>query len=71
VLKQLKVLRALAKNKRHHELLDPMPFLEQVTQLVDAEKPKSATRKTTGKTATKKAAVKKKSMARTKTAKSL
>jgi hypothetical protein len=48
-----------------------MPFLEQVTQLVDAEKPKSATRKTTGNTATKKAAVKKKSMARTKTAKSV
>jgi hypothetical protein len=53
-----------------------MPFLDQVTQLMDtATKSGEATRKAAGaatkKTATKKAAIKKKAMARKKTAKSV
>ena len=72
VLKQLKIVRPLPKNKRHHELLDPMPFLDQVTHLMDTgAKSGRATRKAastaTKKTATKKAAIKKKAMSRRKT----
>jgi hypothetical protein len=72
VLKQLKVVQALPKNKRHHELLDPMPFLDQVTQLMDAQTKtvgttwKTTTRKSAGNAATKKAAIKKKAMSRRK-----
>ena len=71
VLKHLKIVRALPKNKRHHELLDPMPFLDQVTQLMDnGAKSGGGTRKAAGaatkNTATKKAAIKKKAMARRK-----
>jgi len=71
-LKHLKIVRALPKNKRHHELLDPMPFLDQVTQLMDSQTKaagttrKTTTRKNTGNAATKKAAIKKKAMARQK-----
>jgi len=71
VLKHLKVVRALPKNKRHHELLDPLPFLDQVTQLMETgAKTGGTTRKAAGaatkKTATKKAAIKKKAMSRRK-----
>ena len=34
VMTHLKLIRQLPKKKRQHELLDPMPFLEQVTQLM-------------------------------------
>jgi hypothetical protein len=69
----LKLIRPLPGKKRQHELLDPMPFLEQVTQLMDtATKSGGAARKAAGaatkKTATKKAAIKKKAMAKRKTA---
>ena len=74
VLKHLKVIRALPNNKRHHELLDPRPFLEQVEKLMSSPvKAKAQTKQPTKKTATKKAtvkkaAIKKKSMSRRKTA---
>ena len=75
VLSHLKLIRPLPKKKRQHELLDPMPFLDQVTQLMDAEgKTGRTTRKatvaSTKKTATRKAAVKKRAAAR-KTAKTV
>ena len=63
-LSHLKLIRPLPGKKRQHELLDPMPFLDQVTQLMDTEaKPSGAKRKSTSastkKTAVRKAAVKK------------
>ena len=63
VLTHLKLIRPLPKKKRVHELLDPLPFLDQVTQMMSTE---GATRKTpTRKTAPrKKAAVKKKATSR-------
>ena len=72
-LSHLKLIRPLPGKKRQHELLDPMPFLEQVTRLMDTgAKSCGATRKAAGaatkKTATKKAAIKKKAMSRRKTA---
>ena len=42
-LKHLKLIRPLPNNKRHHELVDPKPFLEQIEKLISA---KGATRKT-------------------------
>jgi len=67
----LKLIRPLPKKKRVHELLDPVPFLDQVTQLMDnGAKSGGGTRKAAGaatkNTATKKAAIKKKAMARRK-----
>ena len=65
VLTHLKLTRPLPKKQRVHELLDPLPFLDQVTQMMSTE---GTTRKTsTRKTAPrKKAAVKKKSVSRKK-----
>jgi len=37
-LSHLKLIRPLPGKKRQHELLDPMPFLDRVTQLMDGEK---------------------------------
>ena len=79
-LKHLKLVRALPNNKRHHELLDPRPFLEQVEKLTASGQAKPKTGGNTGgvtavgavtkKTATKKTggaeAVKKKAMSRRK-----
>jgi hypothetical protein len=69
-LSHLKLIRPLPKKKRQHELLDPMPFLEEVTQMMDGEKPtakKTAVRKApVRKTASKKAAIKKKAISRRK-----
>jgi hypothetical protein len=83
-LSHLRLIRPLPKKKRQHELLDPMPFLDRVTQLMDGEKlPRktggsAATRKTGGsatvrkaatkKTATRKAVIKKKAMSKRKSA---
>jgi hypothetical protein len=72
-LSHLKLIRPLPGKKRQHELLDPLPFLDQVTQMMDGEKPRAATRKTAtkktaGSAATKKAAIKKKAMAKRKSA---
>ena len=70
-LSHLKLIRPLPGKKRQHELLDPMPFLEQVTQMMEGETKTGGTkRKSTGaatkKTATRKAAIKKKAMSRRK-----
>ena len=75
-LSHLKLIRPLPKKKRQHELLDPMPFLDQVTRLMDTgAKSSGATRKATGaaikKASVRKAAIKKKAMSRKKTAKSV
>jgi len=80
VLSHLKLIRPLPKKKRQHELLDPMPFLDQVTQLMDAggktggttRKASSAsTKKTGGSAAVRKAAITKKAMPRKKAAKTV
>jgi hypothetical protein len=71
-LSHLKLIRPLPRKKRQHELLDPMPFLDQVTQLTDPQTKaagttrKTTTRKSAGNAATKKAAIKKKAMSRRK-----
>jgi hypothetical protein len=52
-LSHLRLIRPLPGKKHQHELLDPMPFLDQVTQLMDTEKPKTG-----GSAAVKKAAIK-------------
>ena len=63
-LKHLKLIRPLQNNRRHHELVDPRPFLDQVDKLMSS---KGATRKTsTKKTTSKKAVVKKRAAARKK-----
>ena len=68
-LKHLKLVRPMQGKRRHHERLDPGPFLDQVDKLMtDADvKPKGSARKTV-KSPTKKAAVKKRAMARRKKA---
>jgi hypothetical protein len=71
-LSHLKLIRPLPKKKRQHELLDPMPFLDTVTRPMDGEtKSGGTTRKTGGNAATKKAAIKKNTMSRKKTARSV
>ena len=74
-LSHLKLLRPLPKKKRHHELLDPQPFLDQVEKLMSPTGNVKTVKKTAGntagkpaKTSTKKAAVKKRSTARRKKA---
>ena len=65
-LKNLKLVRPIQGKQRHHERLDPRPFLDQMEKLMSssaAVKTKSTVTKTTRvptkKTATNKAAVKK------------
>ena len=64
-LSDLKLLQPLPKKQRLHELLDPKPFLDQVNLLMASEGKTGGTTKkvpagkTTKKTITKKAAVKK------------
>jgi len=70
-LTHLKLLRPLPKKKRHHELLDPRPFLDQVSKLMASPvKAKGTAKKTVKKTVrkapSKKAAVKKRAMSRKK-----
>ena len=72
-LKHLKLVRPVQGKQRHHERLDPRPFLDMISKLMaDPDgKPKGSARKTGGntvKTPTKKAAVKKRSTARRKKA---
>ena len=66
VLKHLKLVRPMQGKRRHHERLDPGPFLDTVEKLMsDAEvKPKGTARKAPSK----KAAVKKRATARRKKA---
>ena len=76
-LKHLKLVRAIQGKQRHHERLDPRPFLDQMEKLMSssaAVKTKSTVTKTTRvptkKTATKKRAItKKKTATRTATTK--
>ena len=56
-LKHLKLIRALPNNRRHHELVDPRPFLEQMDKLISSKG-------TTRKTPTKKTVVRKKAVSR-------
>ena len=78
-LSHLKLLRPLPKKKRHHELLDPKDFLDQVEKLMSSTgnvKAKGTTARATKKApvrkaSTKKAAIKKKAMSRRKTSKTV
>jgi hypothetical protein len=75
-LKHLKLVRPMKNKQRHHERLDPRPFLDQMEKLMSssaAVKPKATVRKTpvkktVRKASTKKAAIKKKALSRKKTA---
>jgi hypothetical protein len=76
VLSHLRLIRPLPKKKRQHELLDPMPFLDTVTQLMDSEgktggTSRKASSASTKKAAVRKAAIKKKAMSRRRTAKTV
>jgi hypothetical protein len=62
-LTHLKLIRPLPKKKRVHELLDPLPFLDQVTQMMSTEG-------TIRKTPTRKTAVKKGATTKRKTSSS-
>ena len=69
-LKHLKLVRSMQGKRRHHERLDPRPFLDQVEKLMSS----SATGKTKApvkKASTKKAAIKKKALSRKKTARTV
>ena len=77
-LKHLKLVRPMQGKQRHHERLDPRPFLDQMEKLMSTEvktggtTKKTATKKTASKptgAATKKAAIKKKAMSTRKTSK--
>ena len=76
-LTHLKLLRPLPKKKRHHELMDPRPFLDQVEKLTASPvkarttAKKAPAKKTVRKSAVKKAAVKKRAVSRRKTAKTV
>ena len=63
-LSHLKLLRPLPKKKRHHELLDPKPFLDQVEKLMATGNVKA--KATARKAPSKKAAIKKRAMAKKK-----
>ena len=70
-LTHLKLCRPLPKKKRVHELLDPGPFLDQVSKLMSSTGNVKTVRKTTKKATarkapSKKAAVKKRAIARKK-----
>ena len=66
-LSHLKLLRPLPGKKRHHELLDPRPFLDQVEKLLSSTGNVKAVRKTTARKApSKKAAIKKRATAKKK-----
>ena len=66
-LTHLKLLRPLPEKKRHHELLDPGPFLDQVGKLMSSTDNVKTVRKTTARKAlSKKAAVKKRATAKKK-----
>lgn len=51
-LKHLKLVRPMKNKQRHHERLDPGPFLEMVEKLMSSSsvKPKAASKKTVRKT---------------------
>lgn len=51
VLKHLKLVQTIKGKKRHHDLLDPKPFLEQTKKLISS-KPMAKKKKTKKKTKT-------------------
>ena len=57
-LKHLKLIRPLPNNRRHHELVDPRPFLGQVEKLMSSKGTarKTSTKKTGGRTGVRKKA---------------
>ena len=64
-LKHLKLVRSMNGKQRHHEALNPQPFLDTVEKLMSSDvKPKAAVKKTVRKKATVKARTKKKSTSR-------
>ena len=74
-LKHLKLVRPVQGKRRHHERLDPGPFLDTVDKLMSSSatgKTKATARKAPVKKAsTKKAAIKKKALSRRKTARTV
>jgi hypothetical protein len=55
-LKHLKLVRSMNGKQRHHEPLNPKPFLDTVEKLMSSDvKPKAAVKKTVRKTTAKKA----------------
>ena len=74
-LKHLKLVRPVQGKQRHHERLDPRPFLDMVDKLMSSSatgKTKATARKAPVKKAsTKKAAIKKKALSRKKTARTV
>jgi hypothetical protein len=67
VLSHLKLLKPVPGKKRQHELLDPQPFLEQVTKLMSSSEKTKAPRKKTAKKTGGKAPAEKRSPASKKT----
>jgi hypothetical protein len=58
-LKHLKLVRSMNGKQRHHEALNPQPFLDTVEKLMSSDvKPKAAVKKTVRKAPSKKATVK-------------
>lgn len=47
VLKHLKLVQTIKGKKRHHDLLDPKPFLEQTKKLISTSTRKKTTKKKT------------------------
>jgi hypothetical protein len=80
-LSHLKLLRPLPMKKRHHELLDPKPFLDQVEKLISSAAAGKTVKRTARKApvkkavvkkaSTKKAAIKKKALSRKKTSRTV
>jgi hypothetical protein len=64
-LKHLKLVRSMNGKQRHHEPLNPKPFLDSVEKLMSSDvKPKATAKKTVRKKATVKARTKKKATSR-------
>jgi hypothetical protein len=64
-LKHLKLVRSMNGKQRHHESLNPKPFLDSVEKLMSSDvKPKATAKKTVRKKATVKARTKKKATSR-------
>ena len=64
-LKSLKLVRSMNGKQRHHEAMNPQPFLDTVEKLMSSDvKPKATAKKTVRKKATVKARTKKKATSR-------
>ena len=67
-LKHLKLVRPMQGKQRHHERLDPRPFLDMVDKLMADVNPKGTAKKTPVKKTVSKAAIKKRATAKRKKA---